>query len=142
MEFQLLKALKFDLSYTSPLSFCARFGKAAQLDKRLFHMAQYICDLSMQDYNCLKYIPSEIAASAVVVALHTFDLPHWNRSLQHHSGYFLEDLLRDCVPALLALLRSSFQSNLPSIRGKYSSPNYHSVAQKQPKATLPAMIQV
>ena len=46
---------------------------------------QYLCELTLQDSDpYLKYLPSTIAASSVVLALHTFGLPAWVRLVVLH----------------------------------------------------------
>jgi len=137
MEFQLLKTLKFDLSFASPAGFCAKFSCLANADRRASFLAQYLVDLTMQDYVFLKYIPSEIAASCVVLALHTLDLPHWNAALAAQTGYQLDFLLKDCVPALHLMFRKVPEGALQALRSRYSAPALLAVATAVPKATLP-----
>ena len=51
---------------------------------------QYLCELTLQDSDpYLKYLPSTIAASSVVLALHTFGLPAWVRPCDIAFPYFM-----------------------------------------------------
>lgn len=39
--------------------------------------AQYLCELTLQEYGFLKYLPSMIAAAALFLSLHTLDQGAW-----------------------------------------------------------------
>lgn len=53
--------------------------------------SQYICELTLQDADpYLKYQPSTIAASAVVLALHILELPSWVSFLSQFALHCLE----------------------------------------------------
>lgn len=42
--------------------------------------AQYLCELTLQEYGFLKFLPSMIAASALFLALHSLEQGQWVRA--------------------------------------------------------------
>merc|ERR1711990_77848 len=68
MERAILNALKFEIVFPSVHSFGKRFAKVAHLSERTEHIAFYLIDATLQDYNMLKYSPSTIAAAGVNLA--------------------------------------------------------------------------
>ncbi|RUS18295.1 cyclin-like protein, partial [Endogone sp. FLAS-F59071] len=81
MEQKILKILRFELTVASVSSFAAYFIRATEADERVVAFVNYLSDLTLLDYTFLKFLPSEIAASAseiaVVIALHTFRHTYW-----------------------------------------------------------------
>ena len=50
-----------------------------EADKKTYMMARYLLELSLVEYSLLKYIPSNIAASAIYLAAKIFKLKNtWN----------------------------------------------------------------
>jgi hypothetical protein len=44
---------------------------------RIFHLASYICERTLQELDALNYLPSMIAASAVYLARKNCSRPPW-----------------------------------------------------------------
>lgn len=114
------------------------------------------------DYGMLHYLPSHIAASIVLVALHMLDKPAWSSTLQYYSKYSPADLKRcaqvvhfvpqhcfvvvlaeQCLPALLnmqavhSLFIQAKTSSLPASREKYASSKFATVSQLGSAEHLP-----
>ena len=59
------------------------------------YLAAYITELALPEYSALQWLPSVIAAAAVVLARYICainipimrSLPPWTPTLQHYSGY-------------------------------------------------------
>ncbi|RUS29005.1 hypothetical protein BC938DRAFT_481175 [Jimgerdemannia flammicorona] len=79
MEQKILKVLRFELTVVSVRSFAIYFVHASECDERMAAFVNYLSDLTLLDYAFLRFLPSEIAASAVVIALHTFRCTYWVR---------------------------------------------------------------
>lgn len=132
MEKLILNTLKFDLTVPTSNTFLCRFLKAAgrHKDSGLTTYAAYLVELSLPEYEMLKFSYSEIAAAAVMVAskwLKVQDtLPH---SLQKHSGYS-SAALRGCAQALERLHAKAPKASLVAIFKKYSSTKFLEVATK------------
>ncbi|GJM95609.1 hypothetical protein PR202_ga12371 [Eleusine coracana subsp. coracana] len=106
MECQVLNVLGFHLSIPTPKKFARRFLRAAQATSNacnttLVHLANYLVELTLIDYDVLKFLPSMVSASAVFLArwtLNQFDHP-WNSTLEHYTSYKSSDL-QMCVCVL------------------------------------------
>ena len=97
--------------------------------------SQYLCELTLQEYNFIKYRPSEIAAAALRLALHTMRLPAWTPLLQDVSGYSAE-ALSSCVAELYAVFRKAESNNLQAVREKYAHAKFLCVSQLAPPDAL------
>lgn len=97
---------------------------------------QYLCELTLQDYSFVKYRPSEVAAAALHLALHTMRLPSWTALLEQVSGYSVEDLA-GCVGELHTVFRKAEVNNLQAVREKYSHAKFLCVSTLAPPDTTP-----
>ncbi|XP_071712261.1 cyclin-A2-4 [Rutidosis leptorrhynchoides] len=142
MESQVLNNLKFPLSAPTTIAFLRRFLRAAQasLEIRsveLEHLANYLAELTLIDYNFLVFLPSTIAASAVFLAKWMLDQSRhpWNDTLEHYTNYQQLDL-KNAVLALQNLHSSDGSSPLTVIRSKYKQDKFKCVA-SLPSRELP-----
>jgi cyclin A len=115
------------------------------------YLAAYITELSLPDYSMLQWLPSMIAAAAVLVARYTCactvpelaGLPVWTPTLTHYTHY-RATALRPCAIALHdAFARASGSTSrhtLPAIPDKYAQVKYLSVSGIQPPPRLPAAV--
>ncbi|CAI5524508.1 unnamed protein product [Closterium sp. Naga37s-1] len=140
MERHVLAVLHFDLSTPTVKSFLRRFIKAAQAtlpspQHHLEFLGNYFAELTLVDYPCLRFLPSQIAAAAVFLAKLTLypALPPWDATLQHYTGY-APSQLKEAVMALYDLQRNVKGCTLPAIREKYRQPKVliHSSPQASP----------
>ncbi|CAN1730348.1 CYCA1-1 [Linum perenne] len=137
MESAVLNYLKFEM--TTPTAICflsRRFVRVSQgLDEvpsmQLECLANYITELSLLEYNMLRYPPSVIAASSIFLAKFIIfpSRRPWNSTLQHYTLYQPSDLL-NCIKDLHHLCCSSNNPTLSAIRDKYSTHKYKIVAKK------------
>ncbi len=130
MEEVILGTLSFDIQVPSSHAFALRWVKVVgQSNTGEFqHLVDYIIQLAMLDFDCLRYLPSMVAAGAVLVALRMFGLSDVNPKLESHSGHSSQSL-QHCVSNLSSILRNpTFGQKLPAIQRKFSSPRLSSVA--------------
>eukprot|EP00250_Pteridium_aquilinum_P008213 c17770_g1_i1 orf=346-1884(+) len=134
MERQVLNQLHFELTGPTSKTFLRRFLRAAQSSHKspTLHMeflGNYLAELTLVEYDFLKYLPSMIAGSAVFVAKFTLE-PHnrpWNTMLQHYTGYKPSEL-KECVQAIHSLQHNVSNCTLPAIREKYRQHKFKCVA--------------
>ncbi|KAE8690996.1 putative cyclin-B3-1 [Hibiscus syriacus] len=112
MEKLVLKTLKFRLNVPTPYVFMLRFIKAAQSDTKLEHLAFYLIDLCLVEYEALKFKPSLLCASAIYVA-------------------------RDCAEMILRFQRAANSGQLRVTFEKYTSKDLSGVAAIAPLDRLP-----
>ncbi|PWZ22541.1 hypothetical protein Zm00014a_036695 [Zea mays] len=134
MESQLLNDLGFNLSVPTTKTFLRRFLRAAQASRKtpsmtLGFLANYLAELTLTEYEFLKFLPSLVAASAVFLARWTLDqsdLP-WNQTLEHYTSYKCSDI-QLCVCALRELQHNTSNCPLNAIREKYRHQKFECVA--------------
>ncbi|KAF2324313.1 hypothetical protein GH714_012270 [Hevea brasiliensis] len=103
IEADILKSLKFELGSPTVRTFLRRFTSVAQedyksLNLQLEFLGYYLAELSLLDYNCVKFLPSLVAASVIFLARFIIKpkMHPWTLTLQQYSGYKSSDL-KECV---------------------------------------------
>ena len=131
MEKDLLRLLEFDLTQPNTKTFLRRFIKAASaeisLDVVFEFLVSYLAELTLMDYNLLRFLPSQIAASCILLGLFLLNKPRWSGTLSHYSSYVPSDL-KECVESIHQLFLHAKTSQLPASREKYASPKYGQVS--------------
>ncbi|XP_068701086.1 G2/mitotic-specific cyclin-A-like isoform X1 [Montipora foliosa] len=141
MESLILKTINFDVSVPTIVNFLERFVKAAdcpESDHPKFEaLSKYLCELTLLDADpYLKYLPSTIAASSIVLALHTLGFQSWSPTLSHYTGFQLLDL-QACLHNLHRTFSHASKHPQQAIREKYRSPRFHGVANLSAPEMLP-----
>ncbi|XP_058009087.1 G2/mitotic-specific cyclin-1 isoform X5 [Hevea brasiliensis] len=96
MESLMLNRLQFNMSFPTPYVFMQRFLKAAQCDKKIELLSFFLIELSIVEYEMLKFPPSLLAAAAIYTAQCTiYGFKQWSRTCECHSSYS-EDQLLEC----------------------------------------------
>ncbi|XP_051151139.1 cyclin-A2-1-like [Andrographis paniculata] len=134
MESRVLNYLAFQLSVPTTKKFLRRFIQAAQVSYKapsveLEFLANYLAELTLIDYNFLKYLPSLIAASAVFLARWTLDQSDhpWNPTLEHYTRYKSPEL-KNAVFELQDLQLNVNRCMLNAIREKYKQSKFMCVS--------------
>ncbi|KAE8124505.1 hypothetical protein FH972_019383 [Carpinus fangiana] len=127
MERLVLKQLKFRLNVATPYVFMLRFLKASQSDTKLEHLAFYLIELCLVEYEALKFKPSLLCASAIYVARCTLHMTPWTPLLCKHSRYE-ESQLRDCGEMILRFHKAAGTEHLRVTYEKYKRPYLSCVA--------------
>ncbi|XAR67252.1 hypothetical protein NMG60_11001938 [Bertholletia excelsa] len=139
MERAILRTLKFRLNAPTPYVFMLRFLKAAGADTKLEHLAFYLIELCLVEYEALKFKPSLLCASAIYVASCTLHKsPAWTPLLGSHAHYE-EHQIRDCAEMVLKFHRSAKTAILKVTYEKYATVDYSEVATIKPLNGLPAL---
>lgn len=139
MEAIILNRLNFELSIATSKGFLNRYMKAAkagECDATTEALCQYLCELTLQEYSFLKYRPSQIAAAAFRLALHTMRLPSWTPLLEQISNFSAQQL-SGCVTEMHAVFRKAEANSLQAVREKYSHTKFLCVSTLKPPETLP-----
>jgi len=107
MERYILATIEFKLLIPTPLFFLRRFTKAANFDYRGHSLCKYIMELSFLELDILKYIPSLIAASSLLLARKMLKIePLWTKKLEQYT-YYKEEELKECSFELNKILWKS-----------------------------------
>ncbi|KAL5813310.1 hypothetical protein ACOSQ3_028260 [Xanthoceras sorbifolium] len=138
MEKLMLRTLKFRLNVPTPYVFMLRFLKAAQSDTKLEHLAFYLIELSLVQYEALKFKPSLLCASAIYVARCTLHMtPVWTPLLGKHARYDVSHI-RDCAEMILRFQKAAKRGKLKVTYEKYTKPDLSGVAAIKPLDSLPS----
>jgi len=126
MEETILKTLEYQITIPSAHAFLVRYLKAAHADKKIVQISCYILDGTLQSYNLLHYLPSQLAAAAVFIARRCVGRNSWSPTLLKYAVYCEEDV----VPVARAVIaeKSSASPELRAVNKKYSSSRYGQVA--------------
>jgi len=126
MEEKILKTLEYNITIPSAHAFLVRFLKAAHADKRIVQLSCFILDGTLQSYNLLHYLPSQLAAAAVFVARRTVGRNSWSPTLLRYANYREEEI----APIARAVMaeKSSAAPELRAVNKKYTSSRYGGVA--------------
>ncbi|GMI23675.1 hypothetical protein TeGR_g821 [Tetraparma gracilis] len=126
MEETLLKALQYRITIPSAHAFLVRYLKAAHADKKMVQLSCYVLDGTLQSYDLLKYLPSQLAAAAVFIARRAAGRNSWSPTLLKYADYCEEDV----VPVARDVLKEkgSEKGELRAVNKKYASSRYGGVA--------------
>ena len=126
MEEKVLKTLEYNITIPSAHVFLVRYLKAGHADKKIVQLSCFLLDGTLQSYGLLHYLPSQLAAAAVLIARRTVGRNGWSPTLLHYAEYCEEELL----PVARAILTEKSNAN-PELRAvfkKYSNQRYGGVA--------------
>ncbi|XP_010033607.2 cyclin-B1-5 isoform X3 [Eucalyptus grandis] len=137
MEKSILKQLKFRLNLPTPYVFMLRFLKAAHSDKKLEHLAFYLIELCLVEYEALEFKPSLLCASALYVARCTLQMsPAWTPLLIRHARYEVSQI-RVCAEMILRFHKAARLAQLKVTYEKYLGSDLGCVAAIKPLDELP-----
>lgn len=126
MESIVLNTLAFYLTVPTTLRFGERLMKVSGTTDEGSHLIRFFMELTLQEYKFLKYLPSEIAASAAYLALKMTGQT-WDSNMISHSGYDVESL-RACITDLHQLAIKD-SPKYRAVRKKYLNKKFDEVSQ-------------
>ena len=126
MEETILKTLEYQITIPSAHAFLVRYLKAAHADKKIVQLSCYILDGTLQSYQLLHYLPSQLAAAAVFIARRSVGRNSWSPTLLKYAEYCEEEV----IPVARAILaeKASTSPELRAVNKKYTSSRYGGVA--------------
>ncbi|GAB4852281.1 G2/mitotic-specific cyclin C13-1 [Ancistrocladus abbreviatus] len=134
METGILKCLNFELGNPTVKSFLRRFTRVAQdtVKKpglRLEFLGNYLAELSLLDYGCIKFSPSLVAASIVFLVNFTINPEKhpWNSALRQYSRYKPSEL-KECVLIIHDYQLGRKGGSLMGVRDKYKQHKFKCVS--------------
>ncbi|KAK1400322.1 G2/mitotic-specific cyclin-2-like [Heracleum sosnowskyi] len=136
METLMVNKLQFNLSVPTAYVFMRRFLKAAQSDNKMELLAFYIIELSLVEYEMLKFPPSLLAAAAVFTAQCTLGkLNQWSKTSERHTSYNEHDLM-ECSKLMADLHSKAAAGRLTGVYRKYCTSKYGYAAKSEPAYVL------
>ncbi|MED6223736.1 G2/mitotic-specific cyclin-2 [Stylosanthes scabra] len=132
----MLTTLQFNISVPTAYVFMRRFLKAAQADKKLELLAFFLMELSLVEYDMLKFPASLLAAAAVYTAQCTVTgFKQWNKTCEWHTNYS-ENQIFECSQMMVGLHQNAATAKLTGVHRKYSSSSYCFAAKCEPACFL------
>ena len=118
----ILTTLEYKITIPSAHALLVRYLKAAHADAKIIQLSCYILDGTLQSYKLLHYLPSQLAAAAVLIARKSVGRNTWSPTLLNYSSYCEKDI----IPVAKAVLseKTSASQELSAINKKYSSERY------------------
>ncbi|XP_047977529.1 G2/mitotic-specific cyclin-2-like [Salvia hispanica] len=124
MEKSIVNTLQFNMSLPTPYVFMRRFLKAAQSDKKLELVSFYILELSLVQYEMLRFPPSLLASAAIFTAQCTLtQCETWSRTCGKHTSYSKDELM-ECARLMVTLHQNAGNGKLTGVYKKYSTSKY------------------
>ena len=126
MEGVLLKQLDYRITIPSAHTFLVRYLKAAHANKMIVQLSCYILDGTLQSYNMLHYLPSQLAAASILIARTVEGRNPWSPTLLKYTQYREENIkpiARDVLDA-----KASTSQELKAVNKKYARITYGCVA--------------
>ncbi|KAF7829037.1 G2/mitotic-specific cyclin-1 [Senna tora] len=136
MEKLMLNTLQFNMSVPTAYVFMKRFLKAAEADKKLELLAFFLIELSLVEYEMLKFPPSMLAAAAVYAAQCTaYGFKQWSKTCEWHTNYS-EDQLLVCSRMMVEFHQKAGTGKLTGVHRKYCSSKFSYIANCKPASFL------
>jgi hypothetical protein len=126
MQSDIINTLQFQLTIPTVHTFLCRFLKAAHADRTMVQLACFLAERSLQEYSSLKFLPSVIAATAVLIARKSLRRHPWSPTLLKYTNYDEPDL-EACAEEMRSYLSNS-ASQQQAVYRKYSSPRFGGVS--------------
>lgn len=144
MEADILEFLNFEMGSPTIRTFLRIFITACRggnlaSTKKLEFMCSYLAELSLLDYDCIRFLPSVVAAACLFVARFTISpkTRPWNLTLQGNTGYKFSDL-KSCILTIRDLQLSRKCPDLKATRNKYEDRKFGCVSAMASQEEIPA----
>ena len=127
METHIALALNYQLTVPTMHTFLCRYLKAAHADRAMVQLTCYLTERSLQEYGMLRFLPSTIAASAVLVARASLRRHPWSPTLLKYTKYDEGDL-QSCIQEMRRTFLDPNNQQQQAVFRKYSSSKFGSVS--------------
>lgn len=127
MEGQILDALQYQVTFPTIHTFLCRHLKAAHADRAMVQLSCYIAERCMQEFSMVKYLPSIIAASSVLIARKSLKRHPWSPTLVQYTKYD-ECHLSDCVNDMKVFIPDAANAQQMAVYRKYSQQKFGCVS--------------
>ncbi len=127
MEIQILNCIKYDVLAPTPLQFFELIAKFFNFNQKEFFFGRYLIESFLIDYKSVKYLPSLIACTAAYIVMKFFK--HKNYQAIYNCIFSPNIvLLKECAKKICFLVDNLQNSNLNSVKKKFSRKEYLQVS--------------
>jgi cyclin B len=131
MEEKILKTLEYKVTIPSAHTFLLRYLNASHDHEchdreKVVQLSCYVLEGTLQSYNLLYFLPSQLAAAAVFIARRAVGINAWSPTLLKYAMYCEEEV----IPVARAILdaKAGASDELRAVDKKYESSRYGGVA--------------
>lgn len=136
MEFDILKALQFNVTMPSSLRFSELYNYFIKLNSLVMNFVSYLLDLVSVDYKMMKYKASLVSAAVIYVSsklLHKekiFINQNIDKEMEklYNLSEYSEEEIKICAKDVCLIYDYSDKTGLAAIKKKYSLPKFNEVA--------------
>jgi cyclin B len=132
MEVDIVTCLNYNCTVPTAHTFLCRYLKAAHADRTMVQLACYLAERSLQELSSIKFLPSTIAATAILLSRKTLQRHPWSPTLLKYT-LLDEDDIAPCVEDMRSYLENSESSQQQAVFRKYSGPKFGAVAKLEIK---------
>ena len=133
MERDILMEINWQVTAPSAYRFLERFRRlsVALNDDEVFFYAQYLQEISLLDASLLRFRPSQLAASALILSSKQLKkINCWNKEMEKYSSYKEADLT-ECMEEIKTFAMEINPKFISTLKYKFSKPEYLAVAKHQ-----------
>jgi len=136
-----LRFLKLNTSSSNTTSTSPLTAQQQELHSRVENLARYLAELTLIDSDTfLSYLPSQVAASAIYLSLHTFN-KQWTKQIAEQLGYNFDlSELKACITDMHKCMQQAAHHPQQAIQEKYKQAKYDYVSLIEPPRALPQFI--
>ena len=136
MEDDILKFLKFNLLYPSPIKFFEYLSLHFNFNKKMHMMGKYLMESFLLDIKNIKYKSSIIACACCYIVMKFFKISNYKDSYDkkfysleiNEKSKFNENDIKDCAKDICLLIDSIHQNKFFGCQKKFSDENHEKVS--------------
>lgn len=127
MESEVVSTLQYNLTVPTIHTFICRYLKAAHADRTMVQLTCFLAERTLQEYSSLRFLPSVVAATTVMLARKSLDRHPWSPTLLQYTGLDESDLA-ECVQDMQRYFSVSASCEQRAVVRKYSGSKFNGVA--------------
>lgn len=155
MEHLLLKVLDFRMNTPTINCFLMHYlrfmkfnsingslnAQCQETQSKIESLSRYLAELTLIDADTfLTYLPSQIASSAIYLAMYTLNKP-WTKQIADQLGYNVDlNELKSCINAMYKCMQQAAHHPQQAIQEKYKQAKYDYVSLIEPPKGLPQFV--
>jgi len=136
MEDDILKFLKFNLLYPSPIKFFEYLSLHFNFNKKMHMMGKYLMESFLLDIKNIKYKSSIIACACCYIVMKFFKISNYKDSYDkkfysleiNEKSKFNENDIKDCAKDICLLIDSIHKNKFFGCQKKFSDENHEKVS--------------
>ena len=131
MEQKILKKLDYNILVPTSLQFYDILSKIFNFDKKQYYLGKYFMESSLIDYNMIFFSSSIIGLSCAYIAAKFFNIKEYKilYSINDNNYILQQNMIKESARKLCFLVKNLNQTNLLSIKKKYSLDKFGNVVQ-------------